>query len=236
MKHSFAVSLPALGAALLLPAGAQVLVTPGEPGTDAPEVLFRVDIKTVTERGANASESPQATRLFLDDAQQTPAPLGTALWFVADLNGDGLPFQSTGLRGVLPGQMFGPDDKILFRDAVDGDQPGSTAGRYRKFGLEMRDEPDQAARLKGANLFMVLWNGAGTDFQSSVGDTFGLYEIGVRPPPDSGLGNAFWSIHGNVSATDFTLVPEPVESRLAGAAIAAIGALALRRSGRVNRR
>lgn len=218
-----AASLFCLGAAMIQPAGAQVVVPPGGPATDTPEVLFRVDIKTVTQRAAAAGESPLAPRLFLDAAHQTPAPLGTALWFVADLEGNGLPFLSSGLRNLLPGQMFGPDDKVLYRDVVDGDQPGDRPGSYRRNGFGMMDEPDQAARLKGANIFMILWDGAGTDFQPSVGATFGLYEIGVRPPPDTGLGNAFWSIHGNVSAADFTLVPEPGAWGLAGAGLAALG-------------
>lgn len=224
-----AAALLALGASASLPAAAQVVLPADEPVTDTPEVLFRVDIKTVTQRGATAGESSLAPRLFLDATHQTPAPLGTALWFVADLDGDGLPFLSAGQRDVLPGQMFGPDDKVLFRDVVDGDQPGDRPGSYRRNGLQIVDEPDQAARLKGANLFMVLWNGAGTDFQPAAGDTFGLYEIGIRLPPDAGLGNAFWSIHGNVSATDFNVVPEPAAWGLAGAGIAALGVWLKRR-------
>jgi hypothetical protein len=149
---------------------------------------YSAEAKTVTVNNGTAGQSPLATRFFLD-AGTTPAPLGTTVWFVADKNGDGVP------TSPAAGAILGSDDEIVYRDVVDGDQPGSTPGRYRRLDIVVPDA------LRTAAIYVYLWNGTGVDFAPVNGSTFGLYRIGVVLPPD--VGNAPWLVATNVNASQY---------------------------------
>jgi hypothetical protein len=198
--------------AVSVSASAQLLLSASQTPE---EVLFRVDIKTVTIREQDALSSPIATRLFLDRGHTVPAPVGTTLWFIADLSGNGLPFTGSPLPEVDLAHLLGPDDRVLFRDTIDGDQPGEIAGRYRRLGVGISGLPTERGSLENANLWLILWNaaGAGANYQPSPGANFGIYNVGIRRPP-AGLGNAFWSIEGNFNAVTLTVVPEPARYAL----------------------
>lgn len=170
MTRSLALALSVLGTA----ASASVLHA------------YTAESKTVSTNGGTAAASPLATRLFLD-AGSTAAPLGTVVWFVADKNGDGVP------TSPAAGSILGADDELVFRDVLDGDQPGSTAGRYRRLDIAVPDS------LRGAVIYLYLWNGSGIDFVPVNGSRFGLHRFGVVPPPD--VGNAPWLIDANVNAS-----------------------------------
>jgi hypothetical protein len=149
---------------------------------------YTAESKTVSTNGGSAAASPLATRLFLD-AGVTAAPLGTVIWFVADKNGDGVP------TSPAAGSILGADDELVFRDVLDGDQPGSSAGRYRRLDIAVPDS------LRGAAIYMYLWNGSGIDFVPVSGSRFGLHRFGVVPPPE--VGNAPWLIDANVNASQY---------------------------------
>jgi len=147
---------------------------------------YTAESKTVSTNGGSAAASPLATRLFLD-AGVTAAPLGTVIWFVADKNGDGVP------TSPAAGSILGADDELVFKDVLDGDQPGSTAGRYRRLDIAVPDS------LRGAAIYLYLWNASGIDFVPVSGSRFGLHRFGVVPPPE--VGNAPWLIDANVNAS-----------------------------------
>ncbi len=149
---------------------------------------YTAECKTVTVNSGTAASSPLATRLYLD-AGVTPAPIGTTVWFVADRNGDGVP-TAPSAQGIL-----GSDDEVIFRDVLDGDQPGSTAGRYRRLDITVPDS------LRTAAIYLYVWNGTGAAFTPVTGSTFGLFRFGVVPPPD--VGNAPWLVNANVNASEF---------------------------------
>lgn len=149
---------------------------------------YTAESKTVSSNGGTAAASPLATRLYLD-AGVTAAPLGTVIWFVADKNGDGVPTSPSA------GSILGADDELVFKDVLDGDQPGSTAGRYRRLDIAVPDS------LRGAAIYLYLWNGSGIDFVPVSGSRFGLHRFGVVPPPD--VGNAPWLIDANVNASQY---------------------------------
>jgi hypothetical protein len=149
---------------------------------------YTAECKTVTVNSGTAASSPLATRLYLD-AGVTAAPIGTTVWFVADRNGDGVP-TAPSAQGIL-----GADDEVIFRDVLDGDQPGSTAGRYRRLDISVPDS------LRTAAIYLYVWNGTGATFTPVTGSTFGLFRFGVVPPPD--VGNAPWLVNANVNASEF---------------------------------
>lgn len=168
---------------------------------------FLVDIKTVTVRNNDVTDSPLGDRLFLDTG--ITAPLGTPLWFVADLNRDGLGFEGLGRTSLLPGELLGPDDFVLLLDVVDGDQPGSLrTGVYRRIGYAA-EIPDghTAEQVQAGNIHALLWDDPAAASSPVVGATFGAYNLGVNPKP--AFGNPFWAIDQNLVASTFAMVPEP---------------------------
>jgi hypothetical protein len=171
-------------------------------------LLFSADSKTVTADNGDASSSPLTPRLFLDNGFLNAAPLGTTIWFVADVNHDGVPATAGGSSQVPLSMILGADDVLLHSDVLDGDQPGSIAGVYRRLGIQINGDPQNAAALSGANIYAYLWNGSGVNFAPTDGSTFGVQDLGIHPPPQ--FGNAFWAIDQNMSASQFTVsaVPE----------------------------
>lgn len=148
----------------------------------------------------NSTGGGLADRLFLDSGSTTLAPVGSRLWIVADTDANGLP--SFG-PSVQPDQVLGPGDQVIFQDVVDGTLLGSQAGRYNRLGITA----DNAnANL---NLYAILWgNGTPTDEAGvQAGNTFGVFNLGVKAPPP--VGNAQWYISGNINGSEFTVVPEP---------------------------
>jgi hypothetical protein len=177
--------------------------------------LFLADTRTVATDGGSLNTSSGATRLFTgtSEAPGTAAPLGTTIWFVADTGRNGiLPNQPT------PGSLFGADDVVLYRDALDGDNPGSTTGRYRRLGIEVQPPSSGSEDLyRNSDIWVVLWNGTGATYTPAAGSTFGAYNTGTFTVPQ--IGNGWWAIDGNVYNGQFTVVPEPATT----AAIATVG-------------
>jgi hypothetical protein len=204
-------------------------------GTTCNAQLFAATAKTVSSNTGDPLTSQTATRLFTSGS--TPAPLGTTLWFVADVNRDGI--DTTPTLGDLPaapvvGSRFGGDNVLLHVDQVDGSLSFPNPGRFQRVGINVTD--DAAApggSLKNANIWVVLWNGSGLDFTPAVGDTFGALDIGVKLPPTNGSGNAFWAIESNIVANSFTVVPEPEEyAAMIGAGLVGFAFLRRRQTGK----
>jgi hypothetical protein len=178
---------------------------------------FLVDIKTVGDVGSGVNDSPLATKLFLEGG--TPAPLGTPIWFVADLQRDGLRSETLGRTTLLPSEFLGADDHVLLRDMVDGDQPGAQAGRFRRVGASVQIPAGAAPEaVLAANIYVVLWDTASVTDAPVAGAQFGLLNLGVRSRPD--LGNPFWAIQEDLSATSYAVVPEPAVTLGAGLMLA----------------
>lgn len=178
------------------------------------QLAFRADMKTVTARNTDVSDSPLAQRLFLDRTLTTPAPLGTMIWFVADFNGDGLPFERSGLGTVTPDLLFGGDDRPLFADIVDGDQAGTKPGQYKRVGAPIDvPGPMTAQQIKDAHIYVFLWSSLGGGMSPIMGATFGVLNLGVINHP--AIGNPFWAVDRNIAADTFSYVPEPAEIGLA---------------------
>jgi hypothetical protein len=152
---------------------------------------FAATAKTVTVDTGDPNTSPTANRLFMDAAFAVPAPIGTAIWFVADPSGNGLP------ASAVPGTSG--DDVVLHKDVVDGSLPFNKVGQFQRVGILVPNLYAQAV------IHVVVWNGQGADFAPTQGSQYGVIRLGVRPPPTTGSGNASWSITENVSATQFTV-------------------------------
>jgi len=182
----------ALNAQMVLQPNDQTLTTASTP---AP---YLADLET---------DPSGTTRLYLDTAETTAAPVGTTLWLVADLTGSAMPTGQVPadtiqniINGVGNAQRF-------FTDIVDGTLLGSQAGRYQHLGISV------PGTFQTAHIDLVLWNDANHDnVIGNAGDTFGVYSFGVVPPP--AVGNAFYSIIGNVHADENTVtaVPEPAST------------------------
>ncbi len=174
-----------------------------------------VDIKTVSERGADAESSPLQARLFLSN--ESPAPPGTALWFLVDTHRNGLALEGLSPRtDVRMSEILGLDDFVLLQDRVDGDQPGTWLGGYRRMNQEIELPAGLTLDALGqGNIYALLWDDMSFGPQPAEGSRFGILNIGVNPLPAEG--NVFWAIDQNLVAGSFTLVPEP-ELALAGAA------------------
>ena len=152
---------------------------------------FAATAKTVTVDTGDLNTSPTANRLFMDAAFAVPAPIGTAIWFVADPSGNGLP------AIAVPGTSG--DDVVLHKDVVDGSLPFNKVGQFQRVGILVPNLYAQAV------IHVVVWNGQGAGFTPTQGSQYGVIRLGVRPPPTTGSGNASWSITENVSATPFTV-------------------------------
>lgn len=180
-----------------------------------------VDIKTVAARGTSSSDSTVATRLYLDAGGTQAAPIGTPVWFVIDGNRDGLAAQGVGRSAIGASEMFGADDYVVLRDSVDGDQPGSVPGRFRRNGvtLNIPDGRTEADVLAG-NVYAVLWNSPASTSVAEVGTSFGLLNLGVNAKP--AIGNPFWSIDQDLLAALFTIAPVPEFESAAGCVAAGL--------------
>ncbi|MCI0539097.1 MAG: immunoglobulin domain-containing protein [Verrucomicrobiales bacterium] len=124
-------------------------------------------------------------RLYLTAG--TLAPVNTTVWLVADRAADGVP------TNPEPNQILGPDDLLIRADVVDGNLLGNQAGRYFRNAIEVSD-----VVATNAVIYFYLWNGQGASFQPEQGTTFGLFRIGIAPPPP--VGNALWLIVSDVFA------------------------------------
>jgi hypothetical protein len=184
------------------------------------QAFLTADIKTVSTDLGSSTSSSILTRLFTDSAFTASAPIGYNIWFVADTARDGVP-----TSGVLEGSILGADDRLVYSARLDGDNPGSTPGRFRANGVSIGSDVLTGgvtqAQVLGANIYVYLWNSADTTFTPDAGDQFGVYNTGTFTVPE--IGNAFWAIDGNINSTAFTVsaVPEPgAYAVLAGAGLA----------------
>ena len=151
--------------------------------------------------------STPEVHLFLDSGLSTPAT-DQAIWFVGDISGLGVNESPTfdDIQNILSG--IG-DDKLIFADAVPGLLPPGDPdfyGTYRRPGLTGIDD-----QFRTAHIWVYLWSDT---TPGQVGDTFGLLDLGVRPPPDPG--NATWFSTQNIAADVYTVIPEPSTMVLVG--------------------
>ncbi len=166
-------------------------------------------------------------RLFFDAT--TPAPVGSTLWFVADVTGDGL-------TGVSGGSAFDTyiqsianssgDDKLAASGLITG---GFTVGPG-KFNATFLNSIDSSFASK--NIYAVLWNDVNANSViGDVGDRFGTLNLGVNAPPAGGAGNASWIIGSNINGNQNTVtpVPEPASYAAAFGFLCMLGALARRK-------
>lgn len=184
------------------------------------QVFMTADIKTVSSDLGSSSASSTQTRLFTNSDFTAAAPIGYNLWFVADTARNGVP-----TSGVLEGSILGSDDRLVFSARLDGDNPGSTPGRFRSLGVNIGSEVLTGGvtqgQILGSHIYVYLWNSADATFTPAAGDQFGVFNTGAFTVPD--IGNAFWAIDGNINATAFTVsaVPEPgAYAVMAGAGLA----------------
>lgn len=159
-------------------------------------------------------------RFYLEAAELTPAPVGTAVWFVADTNNNGIDglvaftLSSTALQAINDGTG---SDKLFFSDIVDGAILGTNPGKYTR---TITNIPDA---FSTANIYVFLFND-GTPLSGT--ETFGLLNLGVIPAP--GVGNAAYNINTNVHADQNIVLPIP-EPTTAALIFIGVTALALRR-------
>jgi hypothetical protein len=137
-------------------------------------------------RGYFADCFTDGVQLYL--SATVPAPTGHVVWVVADTALDGVP------TNPPPGNVLGPDDVLILQDVVDGQILGDQPGRYSRFGIEVSNT------LSNANIFFYLWNVKTNTPVGQAGQSFGVLNLGVRPPPDTGIGNAEWQISSPVFA------------------------------------
>ena len=172
---------------------------------------------------ANAQTDPNTTvRLFLDTAETTAAPVGTAVWLFADISGNGIGIAQgqvpvTEIQNIINGVG---DDQRFFSDIVDGGLLGAQPGKYQRTGISVPDA------FQTARIGLLLVNDANHNSTiGDAGDTFGYYDFGVVPPP--AVGNALYLISGNVHADQNLIVPvpEPAQMSIAFGMICLAGAL-----------
>ncbi len=163
-----------------------------------------------------------AQRLFLDAAFTTPAPVGSTLWFVADVTGDGL-------LGISGGSAFDTyiqsianstgDDKLVKSGLITGGFVGAGKFSAAFTGID--------SSFGSKNIYVVLWNDVNANrVIGDVGDKFGTLNLGVRTPPE--FGNASWVIGSNINASQNTVtpVPEPANPLIKKIDVASGGAIA----------
>jgi hypothetical protein len=150
---------------------------------------FGVDVRT----SVSATSSSSATRFYLDETR-TPAPIGSRVWFVIDVNGDGVP------ANPVPGAILGPDDVLALEDNVAGQLPGSDmfAGRYARNGLFLPD-----VYRNQTNVYVYLWAFKAPltevpHYDPPAGASFGMAKVAATPKPD--IGNAIWRVAEDVFA------------------------------------
>ncbi|MCI0539102.1 MAG: FG-GAP-like repeat-containing protein [Verrucomicrobiales bacterium] len=138
-----------------------------------------------TSTSIDPEQSVTTNRLYLTVG--VLAPVNTTVWFVADRAADGVP------TNPLANQILGPDDLLIRSDVVDGTLLGNQAGKYFRNAIEVSD-----VVATNAVIYFYLWNGQGASFQPQPGSTFGLFQVGIAPPPP--VGNAKWLIVTDVLA------------------------------------
>ena len=172
---------------------------------------------------ADLSTSPTFTqRFFMDSSAINPAPVGTSFWLVADKSGSGLTsslygeggpdgYPPAGMETISVAQLSAivagtGNDQRFYAGQIDGTLLGDQPGKVNQPGIQVSSD------FENARIFLFLWNDVnGNNMIGDMGDTFGLYDFGVSPPPAGGLGNASYLVEGNVYADRiaFTAVPEP---------------------------
>ena len=180
------------------------------------------DIRTTPD----ATTAVNVVRLFksgfLTGVTNDPAPVGTVVWFVGDVSGNGVNTNLAGVgpvspHGSGPGGVLDADDQILWFDAVDGVRAGDNPGTLAR--LPSGPFPTNASYLP---IYAFVWsftnamgqipgNVSGTGFAApGPGDSFGVFPIGVRTPDyQGGFNTTTWFIFANTFADQFTVVPEP---------------------------
>jgi hypothetical protein len=187
------------------------------PVSSFAQTTYGVSIQTTVD----STGGGVATRLFTDGTFSTPAPVDSRLWFVADTAGNGLPSYAGGATIIL-----GADDVIVYQDVIDGTILGANPGRYSRTTGVTAD-----TSFSDDVIYAFLWgNGSPLDAAGvQAGNTFGVFSLGVQPPP--AIGNASWFISQNMNGAQFTVVPEPQTAVYAGLGLIAL-ALFRRRLGR----
>jgi hypothetical protein len=182
----------------------------GVVGVAAPAAAYLAD--AVTGPALNLV----GTNLFVSATSSNPAPVGRALWFVADVSLNGVPL------APQAGAVLGPDDVLLHQDAADGMILGNAPGQYKRTGVEVADV------YANANIFVYLWSVDTNAAPGSAGQTFDVLNLGVLAPPE--VGNAAWLITTPLFSDRYLVLdaallsaPEPSLLWLVAAGLAVIG-------------
>jgi len=160
-----------------------------------------------------AGEPGTGETLWLDSAHTTLAPGDRKIWFVADVDANGI--NTTPVEGAI----LSADDVLLYSSTVG--VGGTGPGQYYSAGVGPISDV-----YSNKSIWVYLWNVSGSE--GLAGQTFGTLNLGANPPPSGGGGSATWTI-GNIAADVYTVaIPEPSTVALMGMG-ALVGFVALRR-------
>ena len=154
-------------------------------------VLTSQDARAQTNYGVDIWTGPNlvtlATNLF--QSPGTPAGEGYKVWFVADLNGDGL------ATNALRTGLIGGDNYLLKEGFINDGNTSDGVGNYFDFATVSK-------QFTNANIYVYIWNT--TSATEAGGDQFGVLSLGTNQPPL--FGNATWLINSAVTANQFAVL------------------------------
>lgn len=193
------------------------------------------------------SSAATVDNLFLGTGPSaTVAPLGTRLWFIADVDGDGI--VATGNTGA---GFLDPGDSLMFQDSVDGTLGGAQTGNYQHSGLFSTANPNgyynmfsptgvsststlPPSSFQAFGIYAILFDAgySGAAYSLPLGSDptggilaglgYDVQQVTVTLPPAGSLANTSWAIIGGMNAGQFTVVPEPSAALYVGAGLAAL--------------
>jgi autotransporter-associated beta strand protein len=155
-------------------------------------MLFAATAKGQTNYGVDIFTGPDeytlASNLYLN--LTTLAGQGYKVWFVADVNGDGV------ATNVLRTGLVGGDNYLLHEGFLDTNSTTIGLGNY--FNSLFVDK-----QFTNANIYVYIWNS--TNAAEAASDGFGILSLGTNLPPL--FGNAQWLINAPVYANQFYVLP-----------------------------
>ena len=146
-------------------------------------------ISVINTHAFQADARSGMSNVVFYSATGVPAPTNRVIWFVADLNRDGVP------TSPLEGKILGADDKLIFVDTLDGTLLGEQPGKHQRLNISVPEE------YTNADVYVYLWNVPVDQAVGQAGQKFAVRSLGVRPPPK--LGNADWSVTAPMVADQY---------------------------------
>lgn len=161
-------------------------------------------------------------RLYLDETERTLAPVGTKLWFVADVTGNGAPSGQVTEAQIQSISSGTGDVRLFHTDTVDGALLSDQAGMFKR-------RITVPAAYETFKIGLLLWNDANQDATiGNAGDTFGYYSFGLVPTVQFGTPELLISADVFADQSLITPVPEPAQVGVAFGTLALLGALVRR--------